>query len=233
MPAFNEAEGIGEFLRELELSLEPWDPKFFVVGDCSQDGTADAALSAGPRVEVTIHCNRANRGHGPSTLTALRLGLASGADAILAIDGDGQFTGHDVARLARALSDSDADVVEGVRTARSDALYRRATSLVTRALVWSKCRLWPKDANTPLRAYRPYALTNLLEQVPNDAMTPNLVISTLCRRLWMRVLVVPVASRVRRGSNTQGSTWGSRRPHLPSKRFISFCAKTAGQWVRM
>jgi len=233
MPAFNEAEGIVEFLRELQSSLAPWQATFVVVDDCSKDGTADAAQAAGPPVEVTVHRNPANRGHGPSTLTALRLGLASGADAIIAIDGDGQFAGDDVARVVHTLLDGDAEVVEGVRTARADALYRRATSQVTRALVWSRCGAWPQDANTPLRAYRPKALATLLDQVPADAMTPNLIISTLCRRQRMPLLVVPVASRPRRGSTAQGSTWGSRRASLPSKRFISFCTKAAGQWVRM
>lgn len=233
MPAFNEAEGIAEFLRELETWLAPWQPAFIVVDDCSQDSTVDAALAAGLGVEVTIHRNPVNRGHGPSTLTALRLGLASGADAVLAIDGDGQFSGRDVARLVQVLSEGDTDIVEGVRTARADALYRRATSFVTRALVWSRCRQWPQDANTPLRAYKPGALASLLEQVHDETMTPNLVISTLCRRQRMRLLAVPVASRPRRGTSIQGSTWESRRTKLPSRRFISFCVKAANQWVRM
>jgi len=48
MPAYNEAEGIAEFLRELNASLEPWNPAFVVVDDASRDGTAAAALAAAP-----------------------------------------------------------------------------------------------------------------------------------------------------------------------------------------
>lgn len=235
MPAYNEAEGIVEFLQELNAALLPWQPTFFVVDDASRDATAEAARSAAlaeSPVPVSVQSNPANRGHGPSTLTALGLGLASGADAVIAIDGDGQFTGPDVARLVQTLLEGDAQIAEGVRTGRGDALYRRATSQATRALVWTRCRAWPADANTPLRAYRPEALRSLLEQVPADAMTPNLIISALCRRRGMRIVEVPVASRPRRGSTAHGSTWGSRRASLPSKRFIAFCGKAARQWVR-
>lgn len=236
MPAYNEAEGIVEFLQELNESLAAWNPAFVVVDDASRDGTAEAARAAStlvPPVDVIVQPNPVNRGHGPSTLEALRLGLASGADAVVAIDGDGQFTGSDVARVVQTLLEGDIEVVEGVRTARGDALYRRGTSLVTRMLVWSRSKAWPQDANTPLRAYQPAALAALLGQVPQDAMTPNLIISALCRRTRMRIAQVPVASRPRRGSTAHGSTWGSRRASLPSRRFISFCTKAAGQWVKL
>lgn len=236
MPAFNEAEGISGFLQELSSALERWSPEFIVVDDSSRDGTADAAQGAGqgdPPVSVTVHVNEMNRGHGPSTLEALRLGLRNNPDAVVAIDGDGQFLGSDVARVVAALLEDGVDIVEGVRTSRSDAYYRQVTSLATQALVWSRCRVWPPDANTPLRAYRPQALRTLLERVPSDALTPNLIISALSRRQHMTISLVPVASLPRRGSSPEGSTWGSRRAGLPSRRFVRFCAQATAQWVRL
>ena len=236
MPAYNESEGIAEFLQELNGSLVSWNPAFVVVDDASRDGTAEAvgaAANSTPPIDVIVRPNPVNLGHGPSTLTALRLGLANGADAVVAIDGDGQFTGSDVAVVVKTLLGGELEVAEGVRTARGDALYRRGTSLVTRMLVWSRSGSWPQDANTPLRAYRPVALEALLKQVPQEAMTPNLIISALCRRNRMRIAQVPVVSRPRRGSTAHGSTWGSRRVSLPSRRFMSFCVKAAGQWVNL
>jgi len=42
MPAFNEEEGIVEFLSELNESLSQFDPFFVVVDDLSTDGTSSA-----------------------------------------------------------------------------------------------------------------------------------------------------------------------------------------------
>lgn len=236
MPAYNEAEGIAEFLQELNGSLRPWNPGFVVVDDASHDGTgasAGAAADSTPMLDVIVRSNPVNRGHGPSTLTALRLGLDSGADVVVAIDGDGQFIGSDVAAVLETLLGGEFEVAEGVRTARGDALYRKGTSLATRLLVWARSGSWPRDANTPLRAYRPAALETLLKQVPQEAMTPNLIISALCRRNRMRIAQVPVVSRPRRGSTAHGSTWGSRRVSLPSRRFMAFCVKAGRQWVNL
>lgn len=234
MPAWNEAEGITGFLVELASALDGLDPRFVVVDDCSTDRTSDAALAAVEQgVDVTCLVNDVNSGHGPSTMRALRAGLASGADAVVAIDGDGQFVGADVRRVVDALLSGTAQVVEGVRTSRSDAAYRRLTSEVTRGLVWTRSRTLPADANTPLRAYRPAALARLLERVPPDAMTPNLIISALCRRWRIPLVEVPVLSQPRRGASAEGTTWGARRASLPSRRFVGFCVKAAGEWVRL
>ena len=234
MPAWNEAEGITGFLVELDAALAGVDPHFVVVDDCSTDRTTEAVLAAGEKgVYVTCLVNDVNSGHGPSTMRALRAGLASGADAVVAIDGDGQFTGADVRRVVDALLGGGAEVVEGVRTSRSDAAYRRLTSEATRALVWTRSRALPADANTPLRAYRPAVLVRLLDRVPPEAMTPNLIISALCRRWHVPLTELPVLSRPRRGASAEGTTWGARRASLPSRRFLGFCVRAAGEWVRL
>ncbi len=234
MPAWNEVEGIAGFLDELRDALAEWTVQFIVVDDCSSDGTPDAVRAAGESgTPVSVLSNEVNRGHGPSTMRALRAGLATGADVVVAIDGDGQFVGSDVATVVARIGSGTDLVVEGVRSDRGDAAYRRITSEVTRALVWSRARRLPADANTPLRAYRPELLRRLLDRVPPDAMTPNLIISALCRKWRVPLAEVPVASRPRRGASAQGTTWGARRASLPSRRFVTFCLRATGEWVRL
>lgn len=105
MPAWNEAEGITSFLRELNTALVGCSPRFIVVDDCSTDGTAEVVRSlAAERIEVQAHEQPHNAGHGPSTLRALRLGLESGSAIIVATDGDGQFVGSDVRRVLTSCS---------------------------------------------------------------------------------------------------------------------------------
>lgn len=232
MPAWNESEGIAGFLAELDLALSPWEPHFVVVDDCSTDVTRETVETAAANgLKVTVVTNQVNRGHGPSTMRALGMGLESGADIVVALDGDGQFLGGDVAAVVRELTAGNWDVVEGVRTSRSGPAYRRVVTTGTRLLVWTRSHALPQDANTPLRAYRSATLASLLDVVPREAMTPNLIISVLCRRWAIRCAEVQVESRPRRGASEIGSTWG-RGAVLPSARFLRFCRAAAIEWIR-
>ena len=234
MPAWNEEEGISEFLTELHESLAKWDPRFIVIDDKSTDDTPGVIRElANFGLPVSVTTNDVNSGHGPSTIRALRAGLSSQADVIVALDGDGQFIGSDVASVVATLVNSGADVVEGVRRSRNDPFYRQAVSAITRSLVWTRAKRWPADANTPLRAYQPAILRDLLNQIPGTAVTPNLLISALCRQSGINVLEVPVRSIPRRGSDQQGSTWKAKSKSLPSKRFVRFCTQATREWWSM
>lgn len=231
MPAWNESEGVGGFLAELSASLNQHEPAFVVVDDFSSDGTrAVVEETAASGINVTVVTNDRNRGHGPSTMRALALGLASGADVVLALDGDGQFRGMDVARVLGALDSQGIDVVEGVRTNRQDPAYRKVVTTGTRVMVWARTRRLPADANTPLRAYRSPILARILETVSPDSITPNLNISVLCRNWPIGLAEVPVVSQPRRGQSAIGSTWG-KGSLVPSKRFIGFCRDAVSEWV--
>ncbi|MFH5824212.1 glycosyltransferase family 2 protein [Georgenia sp. AZ-5] len=232
MPAYNEADGIGSFLTELHESLAEYETTFVVVDDASKDDTAGAVEAcARTGVPVTVHRNEANSGHGPSTLRALRAGVALQTDLVVAVDGDGQFTGADVARVVAAALERGVEIAEGVRRHREDPVFRRATTVTTRALVGVRCHHLPRDANTPLRVYRTSTLRRLLDVVPPNAITPNLLISAITRRWDLTIREVEVACLPRRGATEAGTTWGQRRRSLPSKRFLMFCRDAAIEWV--
>lgn len=234
MPAWNEAEGIAAFLDEITGALQGFDLSFVVVDDRSTDATGETARAAATTaVPVTVIENEVNLGHGPSTVRALRAGAASGTDIVIAVDGDGQFSGRDMRLVIDTLIESGAEVVEGLRQERGNPLYRRVASLGTRALVAAKARAWPTDANTPLRAYRGPVLASLLTAVPEDSLTPNLVISAVTRRWDLRVAEVPVAVRDRLGASPVGTTWGARAATLPTKRFLRFCWNGVIGWGRV
>jgi glycosyltransferase involved in cell wall biosynthesis len=232
MPAWNESEGIVGFIDELLTALAEWQPRVIIINDSSTDETELRLQELVDRgLPVQFSTNEANSGHGPSTIRALQLGLVSGAQRVISIDGDGQFVGEDVARLVSISLEGRQDIVEGVRTSREDPAYRKFVSATTRTLVWTRSRSWPKDANTPLRVYRPEILADLLEVIPASASTPNLLISALSRRWPISLAEVEVTSIPRRGSDSNGSTWGIKRKALPSKRFVSFCRKAIREWI--
>ncbi|MDO5534495.1 MAG: glycosyltransferase family 2 protein [Propionibacteriaceae bacterium] len=233
MPAYNEVDGIVGFLAEIVSAFSAWDLHIEVVDDCSTDGTADAveAWAAQEQAPVTVTRSAHNRGHGPTTLTALRRGLERAPHVVVAVDGDGQVHAEDLARLAGLALAPGVAVVEGVRAHRDDPFFRHATSLATRLLVGVRARSLPKDANTPVRAYRLAALTTLLAEVPDAAMTPNLYIATLARRRRLVIVQAEVPWFDRRGRTKAGTSWGQKRTHVPSKRFVRFCIDATKQWL--
>ncbi len=70
IPAYNEADGIGEFLHELDrcLGAAGFDATFVVVNDRSTDETAAVLTTVGPALagQLLAVTAESNRGHGPT-----------------------------------------------------------------------------------------------------------------------------------------------------------------------
>lgn len=231
MPVFNEANGIAEFVAEVANSMSPYITTFVLADDCSTDNTLEVLTELALTHQVKILPSERNMGHGPTTLRALHESLEFQPDVVVAVDGDGQFTGNDMRRLVDLLTTRCLDLVEGVRVGRNDPLFRRATSWVTRMLVRFRIGKRPLDANTPLRVYRPAVLQSLLNELPPAAITPNLLISALSRVKELHVCEESVASLPRRGGIPAGTTWRARRKSVPSWRFVRFCLLAGRQWA--
>jgi dolichol-phosphate mannosyltransferase len=230
IPAFNEAEALPSFLSEIRRSFDSLKlpVSLIVVDDASTDDTSGAAASLADVTRVPR-----NRGHGPTALAAYAEGLRSGAAVIVHVDGDGQFYGDDVARVALALDRAEADVVHGVRRGRTDPWFRRSLSALVRFVALALCGRSVPDVNTPLRAYHPDTLRRLVDGVPTDSLVPHVHFSIAEARDGLRVRYVSVASIPRRGAVKQGTMWGSARTRilLPPPRLVSFaCRALAELW---
>lgn len=122
MPAYNENDGLGEFLVEIDCALRADGvvADFVVVDDHSMlpiARTLDVALSPKLRERVQVLRNAVNVGHGPSALRAYRAGLA-GHGVVIHVDGDGQFDGVAISAVLQALD--DRGVAHGRRIGRDD-----------------------------------------------------------------------------------------------------------------
>jgi glycosyltransferase involved in cell wall biosynthesis len=233
MPAYNEADGIEGFLAELVASFDGVAERLtiVVVDDRSTDGTADL-LEASELPGLVVRRQSQNGGHGPTALAAYRAGLACEADVLVHVDGDGQFDGFDVARVAQHLAVGAADVVHGVRRQRDDPWFRRVLSASLRLVVGAVARRGIRDVNTPLRAYRPGRLAELVASHPTSLLIPHVHFSIAEARRGWAVDEVEVRSRVRRGTTATGTMWGgSRRKHLPTRRFVAFVARAGAEFV--
>jgi dolichol-phosphate mannosyltransferase len=232
IPAFNEAEGLPTFLAEIQSSFAAVGrtASLIVLDDASTDGTAQAGH---PFAEVVR--SPTNRGHGPTALAAYAEGLRAGARVIVHVDGDGQFYGDDIVRVAVALDHSQADVVHGVRRGRTDPWFRRCLSALVRFAVLVLCGRSVPDVNTPLRAYHPEILARLVAGVPADALVPHVHFSIAEARDRLRVRYVAVESIPRRGTVVQGTMWGSGRSRVivPPRRLIRFAGRALAELWRI
>ncbi len=217
IPAYNEADGIGDFICEIDAALHPHARSLtlVVVDDASTDATANVLDqlrgSLHGALQVVVHSR--NRGHGPSLLTAYHRALEQQPDYVLAVDGDGQFAGADLRRLLVLLIDQ-AHAVSGVRRFRQDPWFRMAMTRLLRVYVRASFDVGARDPNSPLRGYEASLLSELMARLPGGCLIPNLYLTILAAQRGLALLEVDVSHRVRRGGSAVGSTWGrgSRSP---------------------
>jgi glycosyltransferase involved in cell wall biosynthesis len=228
LPVFNEEKTIKGLVTEIKELR--YFKKIVIINDCSTDKTMqilDEILDD----ELIVINNQHNLGHGPSTLIGLLKALELGYDAIVTADGDGHYQVSDLKAITEELLSSKLDLIEGVRTNRSDPWFRKLSSLTTRNLVRIRCRKSVQDANTPIRAYRINVARKILSTIPNmNYPIPNLYISAQSRKFNLKIGSFPVATLTRENSEQLGTTWRQRYRNLPTKRYLKFCLNATFHW---
>jgi dolichol-phosphate mannosyltransferase len=218
IPAYNEADGIGGFLEEIDRALAPHvgSLRLIVVDDASSDDTGAVLEVLRPRLRATLEVlvNRGNRGHGPSLLTAYRRALETDPDFVLQVDGDGQFHGSDLRRVLVLLLD-EAHAVSGVRRFRQDPWFRMAMTRLLRTYVGISFGVNARDPNCPLRGYDPGLLRQLVDVLPDQCLIPNLYLTVVAARRGLALVEVDVSHRVRRGLSVHGTTWARTLSPVP------------------
>jgi dolichol-phosphate mannosyltransferase len=217
IPAYNEADGIGNFLQEIDRALSPHVSSLalIVIDDASADDTGRVLEELGPQLSAKLEVlrNPENRGHGPSVLEAYRRALAYRPDYVLQVDGDGQFLGSDLRRVLVLLID-EAHAVSGVRRFRQDPWFRMVMTRLVRSYMNFSFGVSARDPNCPLRGYEAEMLQDLLSAIPAACLVPNLYLTVVASRRGLALLEVDVTHRVRRGGSAEGTTW-KRGPRSP------------------
>ena len=163
LPAFNEADAIGDVVRDLAASAR-WH-EILVVDDGSTDGTAAAASAAGARVIRQPY----NKGNGAAVKAGIR---AATGDYLLIVDGDGQHKPADAVRLTALLG--EYDLVVGARTSVTHAsLTRRLGNAALNGLAGYLTGQSIPDLTSGFRAARLDYLREILFLLPNGFSTPT------------------------------------------------------------
>ncbi|MFZ1719955.1 MAG: glycosyltransferase family 2 protein, partial [Candidatus Moraniibacteriota bacterium] len=108
IPAYQESTIITEVIAEIRTAGYE---HIIVVDDGSTDDTFERAKETG----VTTLRHRLNRGKGAATKTGIEAAKLKGADIIVTMDGDGQHSPEDIARLIEPIRRNHCDVVLGSR----------------------------------------------------------------------------------------------------------------------
>ena len=236
IPAFNEREGIGGFIEEIDQALAPHvgTLRLVIVDDASKDGTGSvlAGIESRLRGRLEIVSNPVNRGHGPSLMRAYAHALAGDPDYVLQVDGDGQFLGSDLRRVFVLLED-DAHAVSGVRRFRQDPWFRMVMTRLVRQYVGSAFSVRARDPNCPLRGYEAPLLRELLETLDSDCLIPNLYLTILAARRGVPLLEVDVSHHVRRGASARGTGWGKPGRSPIPWRLVRFSLEALRESIRL
>jgi glycosyltransferase involved in cell wall biosynthesis len=168
--AYNEAESIGDVVREL---CEQY-AHVIVVDDGSTDETGDLALSAG----ATVLTHLINRGQGAALQTGLTYALNQGADYVVTFDADGQHDVADIGHLLEPIAAGSVHAALGSRfleRAERMPLGRRITLLFAVLFTRFTSRVRLTDAHNGLRAFSRHAAEHIDLQLDRMAHASEIV----------------------------------------------------------
>lgn len=111
IPAYHEAENIGQVLKEIPREVLGQPVSVLVVVDGSRDGTREVASRQGAYV-----CQaRVNRGGGAALRLGYQVAVQRGVRYVVTLDADGQHVPSEMAGLLEPLLAGEADFVQGSR----------------------------------------------------------------------------------------------------------------------
>ena len=152
LPAYNAALTLNRTVREIDLSVVD---SVLLVDDASGDDTLSVAMSLGLRCVE----HERNRGYGGNQKTCYRVALEEGADVIVMVHPDYQYSPRLVLPMAAMIASGHYDVVLGSRVLAQNAVARgmpRYKYVANRVLTFAENILMRQklsEYHTGLRAY--------------------------------------------------------------------------------
>lgn len=170
MPAYNAEATVVRTWQELPLEIVD---HVLLVDDCSRDSTAAVARELG----IEVHVHDRNRGYGGNQKTCYALALERGADIVVMVHPDYQYSPRLVGAMASMVASGHYDVVLGSRILGGHArgggmpLYKyianRGLTAVENFLLGAKL----SEYHTGFRAYS----RGVLEALPLAANSEDFV----------------------------------------------------------
>ena len=193
MPAYNAEKTLEKTVRELSDVV---DIKI-LVDDSSNDRTAELSRSLG--VQTFVH--DANYGYGRNQQTCYREALAAGADIVVMVHPDYQYTPSLVPAMAGMISSGVYDMVLGSRILGAGALkggmplYKYISNRLLTALENLFLRVKLSEYHTGYRAFTREVLTRLpLGENSDDFVFDNQMLAQI---LWFGYTIAEISCPTR------------------------------------
>jgi Glycosyl transferase family 2 len=194
VPAYNEAENVGQVLDLMPAEVCGVQTSVLVVDDGSRDGTGDVAAEHGAVVARHV----INRGGGAALRTGYRLMVDSGAKIVVTLDADGQHLPSEMPRLVQPVLDGEVDVAHGSRVLgeADDNHFARELGIVFfNRLVSTITRTKVSDCSNGYRAVRTTVLPQLVLR-QEQFHTSEFMIEAIKRGVPAKEIPVTVAKRL-------------------------------------
>ncbi len=194
VPAYNEAENIGQVLDLMPREVCGVETSVLVVDDGSRDGTGDVAAEHGAVVARHV----INRGGGAALRTGYRLMVESGAEVVVTLDADGQHLPSEMERLVKPVLDGEVDLAHGSRVlgeADRNAFARELGIVFFNRLVSFITRTRVSDCSNGYRAVRTRVLPQLVLR-QEQFHTSEFMIEAIKRGVPAKEVPVTVAKRL-------------------------------------
>jgi glycosyltransferase involved in cell wall biosynthesis len=195
MPAWNEAESVGNTVREVLGVGRPYD--VLVVNDGSTDSTAEIAQEAG----ATVLTLPFNLGVGGAMRAGFKYAQRLGYRRVIQVDADGQ---HDPRNIDEVLAGLEhADISIGARFADKgdyevSGPRKWAMQLLAKVISGlAKTRL--TDVTSGFRAGNERAIRQYLDHYPAEYLGDTIDSLVVAVRSGCKVTQIPVAMRPRQG----------------------------------
>jgi glycosyltransferase involved in cell wall biosynthesis len=196
MPAYNAARTLRRTWEE--VVAQDCVDRVIVVDDASRDETVEIARGL---PKVTVHRHDSNRGYGANQKTCYRLALDAGADIVIMVHPDYQYTPKLIPAMAAMIGNGLYHCVIGSRILGGQALaggmplWRYAAN---RGLTFAQNVLAGAKLSEYHSGYRAFS-RELLERLPLDANSDDFVFDNqmLCQILWLGYVVAEVSCPTR------------------------------------
>lgn len=192
MPAWNEAEAIGDTVREVRRTVSH---DVLVVDDGSKDDTARVAHEAG----ATVLKLPFNLGVGGAMRTGFKYAIRNGYRAAVQVDSDGQHDPLDIDRVIAGLETADISI--GARFAGRGSYNvkgpRRWAMAVLAKVISRVARTELTDVTSGFRAANERALHQYIDHFPAEYLGDTIDSLVVAIKSGCKVTQVPVEMKVR------------------------------------
>lgn len=198
LPAFNEAEVIGEVITEIRNAISC---RIVVVDDGSSDATVEQARMQ----NVTVISHLLNRGAGAACMTGISLAKKMNWQYIAFLDADGQHIATDLQALQTCMRETAADLVIGSRFMHAEnniPRIRRLFNTIANILTNTFCKYRYSDTQSGFRLLNRQAIEMIVLFQDDFSYCSEMIIQA--EQADLKIAECPIAVRYTEYSMSKG-----------------------------